>query len=602
MSSKLRRRAALLLAISMLVSIVVFPGDRTEAAQAAEEKGGNLFANGSFEDKDESGNAANWTTIRYTGSVQASVSDSVYKEGSHAYQLTGTNVTDRASIRQIVQMENEGAGKTFKLQFWVKSDSLLDNGKAYVRYQFLNPEGQKIGAVNYSDMTYGTTDWTFMEKAINIPDGTAAINFEAFLDTTTGTVWFDDFSISEHVPLTDFSLNPPILEIGIGEKTKAEAAFSPENATNRELVWSSSNTVVASVYRDGRVYGHAPGYSVISAMSPETKQTRSAVVSVGMDPPVSLSVQPYSGTVTENGVLTGMLPASDAANAPIAFAKATEPKYGKVTVEPEGTFKYYPDRNFSGTDEFVFMARTTEEGPAFAVASIRVEPLEKPPVLDMLWYWTDKDEPLSGMLGNVAAPAGEAVTWSESGAETRGDLTVLPDGSFTYTPAPGFTGFDTLEVTATASGGLTSTGKAKVFVVPEQADFIKQLADNGFAAQHPRLLATAEDFEYTRSLIGQDRYVSEWFDKLKQETDSLLEQEPYRYLGNGGNNGNIRDLLLRASLMYRLTGEEKYAQRGIEELESAAQFPDWGGRHNNMLSLTYVTLGSASPTTGCTRR
>lgn len=766
---KLRRKTALLLAISMFFSIIVFPGDRSEAARTVEKKGGNLFANGSFEDKDESGNAENWTTIRYSGSVRVSVSDSVYKDGSHAYQLTGMNVTDTASIRQIVQMENETAGKTFKLQFWVKSDNLLDNGKAYVRYQFLNSEGQKIGAVNYSDMTYETTDWTFMEKAFNIPDGTAAINFEAFLDTTTGTVWFDnlrlyeafpdaapggnllknggfekhkasndwvngvgpadttiwkangtpvfavdrevvhsgsaavriegtppnesrgavvqqidtmktgtpylisgwyktkdvsntvlirfqykrndgngpvsvniplvngvsgtnewtyfskpvtlpaktdqpaapvvkmeaflenstgtvwfdDFSIAEHVPLMDFSLNPSILEIGIGEETKAEAAFNPENATNRELVWSSSNTVVASVYRDGRVYGHAPGYSVITAMSPETKQTRSAVVSVGMNPPVSLSVQPYSGTVAENGVLTGTLPASDVANAPIAFGKATDPKHGKVTIEPEGTFKYYPDRNFSGTDEFVFMARTAEEGPAFAVASIRVEPLVKPPLLDMLWYWTDKDEPLTGILGNVAAPAGEAVTWSGSGAETRGDLTVQPDGSFTYIPAPGFVGFDTLEVTATASGGLTSTGKAKVFVVPEQADFIKQLADNGFSAQHPRLLATAEDFEYTRSLIGKDRYISEWFDKMKRETDPLLEQEPYMYLENGGNNGNIRDLLIRASLLYRLTGEEKYAQRAIKELESAAKFPDWGGRHNNMLSLTYVTLGSA---------
>ncbi|WP_436756512.1 hypothetical protein, partial [Streptomyces sp. URMC 124] len=53
----------------------------------------------------------------------------------------------------------------------------------------------------------------------------------------------------------------------------------------------------------------------------------------------------------------------------------------------------------------------------------------------------------------------------------------------------------------------------------------------------------------------------------------------------------MRDLLIRTAMMYRLTGDEAYAQRAVQELESAASFPDWGGRYNNMLSLTYMTLG-----------
>jgi hypothetical protein len=58
-----------------------------------------------------------------------------------------------------------------------------------------------------------------------------------------------------------------------------------------------------------------------------------------------------------------------------------------------------------------------------------------------------------GLLSPTAGtsgPAGDLLTASASGPSTEGAaVTVNPDGSFAYTPPPGFTGTDTFSYTVT---------------------------------------------------------------------------------------------------------------------------------------------------------
>ncbi|WP_213524658.1 Ig-like domain-containing protein [Paenibacillus sp. J31TS4] len=559
---------------------------------------GNLLSNGGFEKTEPSsawaGNVGpvQVTTWRASGNPVFSVDSTVFHSGTKSARIDGA--PPAASRGAVVQETTALAiGKPYLVSGWVKTKDV--SSPVVVRLQYKRNGGQSVIVPLLSEAISGTTDWTPFHQVVTLPDTTdnpaaPSVKVEAFLENATGTVWFDDFSIKEHVPLQEFTLAPEIVELQTGQSAQIQTVFTPADASLQQLTWSSSDPVSVAVYQDGRIFGLSPGYSILSAVSAETKTTRRVAVSV--DAPGSLTVQPYSGTVAENGELQGRLLANDSTQAAVTFEVAVGPSNGKLTLQPDGGFRYYPNRYYSGADEFTYLVRTPGGVPKFNKARLMVTPDDKPPVLDLLWYSTAKDTPLTGKLGNVLSPDANSVTWAKA-ADPQGQLVIQANGAFTYTPKPGFVGYETFQVAATGKNGLRTEGSVNVFVVPDKADFSAKLAAQGNANVHPRLLANDSDFAAIRGLVGQDRYVTEWFDKLKQATDPLLGQAPYPYLANGGSTGNIRDLLINTSLMYQLTKEPRYAERAIQELESAAGFADWGGRYNNMLSLTYLSYSAA---------
>lgn len=580
------------LSVVLVVAIAAgcFPAAGGSAWGQAAPAGGNLLINSDFEAVTDKSTWKNGIAPEFVGDWKAAgnpvfaVDDSVYYSGSRSVSISGTVPgTDRGAIT--LPATNLEAGKSYLLTGMYKLENVTD--QVLVRFQYKRNGTSSISYAFQAEK--GTKDWTRFSHIIHVasdmdPDPQGKV--EAFLEKSAGTVWFDQLSLQEFVPLQEFSLNPKILSLQSGEKGRIQTSFEPGQSPDTFLEWSSSNTVAASVYQNGEVHAHAPGYTIISAESILSGMKREAVVTV--DTPVSLSAEPYLGTVNENGVLDGQLIAADSTVTNVTYKVAAHPRHGTVTVHPDGSFRYAPDGGYSGTDSFIFAVHGASGGPAAAEAVVEIVPLDAPPELDLIWYSTDKNKTLEGTLGRVLS--GEEVEWSLV-SPPRGEMKLASDGSFVYTPAPDDIGYDTFEVRAAAASGQAAEGMARIFVIPEEKDLLDQLEVGGKAGVHPRIFADADDFVLIRSWVGQDEYVTDWFEQLKEQTDRLLNTEPYGYLANGGSNSNVRDLLIRTSMMYRLTGDEAYAKRAIRELESAAAFPDWGGRHNNMLSLTYMTLG-----------
>lgn len=69
---------------------------------------------------------------------------------------------------------------------------------------------------------------------------------------------------SKIIPVTNIEVTPKNLEIKVGEKGEISASISPENATNKSIVWKSSDENVA-VVSNGEVSGIAEGDVVIYA-------------------------------------------------------------------------------------------------------------------------------------------------------------------------------------------------------------------------------------------------------------------------------------------------------------------------------------------------
>ena len=75
---------------------------------------------------------------------------------------------------------------------------------------------------------------------------------------------YDD-STSTTVPVTGVTLDPTTLGLVVGGEGTLVATVEPDNATNKDVTWSSSNTDVATVDANGKVKAVAKGSATITA-------------------------------------------------------------------------------------------------------------------------------------------------------------------------------------------------------------------------------------------------------------------------------------------------------------------------------------------------
>jgi hypothetical protein len=113
----------------------------------------------------------------------------------------------------------------------------------------------------------------------------------------------------------------------------------------------------------------------------------------------------------------------------------------------DGGFRYCPDPNFSGTDQFTYQASDGALFSNIATVTFSVTALNNAPVANDDAYSTAEDVELTalapGVLGNDTDPNGDPLTAVLVGGPSNGLLTLNADGSFTYTSAAGFVGTET---------------------------------------------------------------------------------------------------------------------------------------------------------------
>ncbi len=87
-------------------------------------------------------------------------------------------------------------------------------------------------------------------------------------------------TVKRFVAVKSFKLNKTSLSINDGKSYTLKAVFSPSNASNRDVVWKSSNTDIATVSSKGVVKAVKPGTVTISCKSKETGKTLKCKVKV----------------------------------------------------------------------------------------------------------------------------------------------------------------------------------------------------------------------------------------------------------------------------------------------------------------------------------
>ncbi len=99
-----------------------------------------------------------------------------------------------------------------------------------------------------------------------------------------------------HVDVTSVVLNKGTMRLNKGENEQLIATVLPDNATNKNVTWSSSNTSVATVAADGTVTAVASGTATITCTTEEGSHTATCNVTV-YTPITGITLEPTAVTL-----------------------------------------------------------------------------------------------------------------------------------------------------------------------------------------------------------------------------------------------------------------------------------------------------------------
>ena len=153
--------------------------------------------------------------------------------------LTGPNTDNKLDDNDIVHINQFGKD--------VSGEENYFKGRATCNFSVFKDRVEKAGAT--VDETTGAIDGLWL-----------SMNTDDAVDENAPSV-----AVTQVVPVTGVTLNKTTLGLVVGGEGTLVATVEPDNATNKDVTWSSSNTDVATVDANGKVKAVAKGSATITA-------------------------------------------------------------------------------------------------------------------------------------------------------------------------------------------------------------------------------------------------------------------------------------------------------------------------------------------------
>ena len=135
-------------------------------------------------------------------------------------------------------------------------------------------------------------------KVTGLDNGTAIITVASADGTKTATC-----EVTVIVPVTGVSLDRSSAEIIKGESITLTATVSPSNATDKNVIWTSSDPSVATVSQSGVVKALEPGTTIITVVSDDGTKTATCMVTV-IVPVTGVSLDRTSAEIIKGDSIT----------------------------------------------------------------------------------------------------------------------------------------------------------------------------------------------------------------------------------------------------------------------------------------------------------
>ncbi|MDP1443341.1 cadherin-like domain-containing protein, partial [Priestia megaterium] len=176
------------------------------------------------------------------------------------------------------------------------------------------------------------------------------------------------------------------------------------------------------------------------------------------DPPITSNL---NFTINEDTTLVNQIIAVDPDGDSLTFTLQNSPTHGVVSVNPDGTFSYVPNLNFTGTDLFTVQVSDGQGGIAVSTVTITISPINDTPTVPNYTFSTQEDSSLIGAI--IATDVdGNPLSYQLQNPPTNGVAVVNPDGTFSYQPNANFNGTDQFTVLVLDGQGGTAVSTVSI--------------------------------------------------------------------------------------------------------------------------------------------
>ncbi len=147
------------------------------------------------------------------------------------------------------------------------------------------------------------------------------------------------------------------------------------------------------------------------------------------------------------------------------------PAHGTLALNGDGSFHYVPETDYEGLDQFLYFSNDGAADSMLAAVTINVNMVNNKPTAANDTFSTNEDTALSvnaagGLLANDADIDGDPLTPTVTLQPLHGTVSVNPDGSFSYTPAPNYNGLDGFSYLVSDGTTTSDVASATIMVNP----------------------------------------------------------------------------------------------------------------------------------------
>ena len=133
-----------------------------------------------------------------------------------------------------------------------------------------------------------------------------------------------------------------------------------------------------------------------------------------------------------------------------------------------------------------------------------------------------------------------------------------------------------------------------VYDIPEPTEVVDAVKAKHPNNSHPRIMADSARFNQIKRNVQTDPIAKDWYEKIIKNADSYLTGTLTTKYTEGGNphlvSSGYKQKIGTVALAYKLTGDTKYADRGIEILLAACSFDNWAPHNGLSLSDMCFTV------------
>jgi hypothetical protein len=119
-----------------------------------------------------------------------------------------------------------------------------------------------------------------------------------------------------------------------------------------------------------------------------------------------------------------------------------------------------------------------------------------------------------------------------------------------------------------------------------------------FKSEHPRLIIDTNLSDRVQSILDTDPHAPRWYEHLKSEAETLLDQAPSHYEIPDGRrllsvSRQVKERVRILMFIHLIEGGDQYVDRVWSEINAACQFKDWNPAHFlDTAEMTYAVAMS----------